>query len=145
MIFKTTDSFELKLVFMDVGGALIYSEKDSDIRGFTDLLPDGISFQGSYQLYAASYCSKWFDINNDKKHEFIAVNIGNNGTLWYVVHVQGVTLANNTIPFTKYDDVKFEDKDGSLYLVCEYSEIDFNSYRYKVSFDGENLIFTPEE
>ena len=145
LIFKTTDSFELKLVFMDVGGALIYSEKDSDIKGFTDLLPDGISFQGSYQLYAASNCTKWFDINNDGKHELIAVNISNNGTLWYLVHSQEVTLANSTIPFTKYDDVRFEEKDGSLYIVCEYSDIDFNSYRYKVTFDGENLIFTPEE
>ena len=145
LIFTTTDSFELKLVFMDVGGLLIYSEKDSDISGFTELLPDGISFQGAYQLYAATYCTKWFDINSDGKHELIAANIGNNGTLWYVVHVQGVTLANNTIPFTKYDDVKFEEKDGSLYLVCEYSAVDYNSYRYKVSFDGEKLIFTPEE
>ena len=145
LIFKTTDSFELKLVFMDVGGSLIYSEKDSDIKGFTDLLPDGISFQGAYQLYAASNCTKWFDINNDGMHELIAINIGNDGTLWYLVHMQGVTLANNTIPFTKYDDIRFEEKDGSLYLVGEYSAVDFNSYRYKVSFDGENLIFTSEE
>ncbi len=145
LIFKTTDSFELKLVFNDVGGALIYSEKDSDIKGFTDLLPDGISFQGYYQLYAASNCTKWFDINNDGKHELIAVNIGNGGALWYLVHVQGVTLANNTIPFVKYDDARFEEKDGALYLICEYSAVDFNSYRYKVTFDGENLIFTSEE
>ncbi len=145
LIFTTTDYFELKFVFLDVGGALIYSEKDSDTHGLSGLFPDGISFRGYYQLYGASYCSKWFDINNDKKHEFIAVNIGNNGTLWYVVHVQGVTLANNTIPFTKYDDVKFEEKDGSLYLVGEYSAVDFNSYRYKVTFDGENLVFTSEE
>ncbi len=145
LIFTTTDSFKLKLVFLDVGDALVYSEKDSDIKGFTDLLPDGISFQGYYQLYAASYCSKWFDINGDGWHELIAANIGNNGALWYLVHSQGVTLANSTIPFTKYDDIRFEEKDGFLYLICEYSAVDFNSYRYKVTFDGENLIFVPGE
>ena len=144
MIFTTTDSFELKLVFLDVGDALIYSERDSDTHGLSGLFPDGISFRGYYQLYAASCCTKWFDINNDGKHELISANIGNN-TLWYLVHSQGVTLANSTIPFTKYDDIKFEEKDGSLYLVCEYSSVDFNSYRYKVSFDGENLLFTPED
>ena len=145
LIFTTTDDFELTLVFMNVGDALIYSERDSDVKGLSGLFPDGISFNGYYQLYATSSCTKWIDINNDGNHELVSVNIGNSGTLWYLVHSQGVTLANNTIPFTKYDDVKFEDKGGSLYLVCEYSEIDFNSYRYKVSFDGENLIFTPEE
>ena len=145
LIFKTTDSFELKLVFKDVGGALIYSEKESDIRGFTDLLPDGIFFQGSYQLYAASNCTKWFDINGDGRHELIAANIGNDGYLWYLVHGQGATLANNTIPFTKYDDIYFEEKNGSLYLVCEYSSIDFNTYRYKVTLDGSNLLFTQEK
>lgn len=145
LIFKSTDSFELKLVFLDVGGSLIYSEKDSDIRGFEHLLPDGISFQGSYQLYAVSYCTKIFDINNDGRHELVAANIGNDGRLWYLVHIQGVTLANGTVPFTKYDHIRFEERDGSLYLICEYRAVDFNSYRYKVSFDGENLIFTPEE
>ncbi len=145
LIFTTTDSFALKLVFLDVGGALIYAAKDSDVGGFTDLLPDGISFQGYYQLYAASNCAKWFDINGDGKHELISANIGNNGQLWYVVHAQGVTLASGTIPFTKYDDVKFEEVGGSLYLVCEYSSMDFHSYRYKVTLDGENLLFTSEE
>ncbi len=145
LIFTTTDYFELKLVFLDVGGALIYSEQDSDTHGLSGLLPDGISFRGYYQLYAASSCTTWFDINNDGKQELISANIGNNGTLWYLIHSQGVALANNTIPFTKYDDIRFEEKDGSLYLICEYSAVDFTSYRYKVSFDGENLIFTPEE
>ena len=144
LIFTTTDYFQLKLVFLDVGDALIYSERDSDTHGLSGLFPDGISFRGYYQLYGASCCTKFFDINNDGKHEFISANIGNN-TLWYLVHSMGVTLANNTIPFTKYDDVKFEEKDSSLYLVCEYSDVDFNSYRYKVTFDGENLLFTPEE
>ncbi len=144
LIFTTTDSFELKLVFLDVGDALIYSERDSDTHGLSGLFPDGISFRGYYQLYGASYCAKFFDINNDGQHELISVNIGNN-TLWYLVHSQGVALANSTIPFTKYDDIRFEEKDGSLYLVGEYSAVDFNSYRYKVSFAGEKLIFTPEE
>ena len=143
LILTTKDSFELKLVFLDVGGALIFSEKDSDTKGFDDLLPDGTSFHGYYQLYGASSCTKWLDINHDGKYELISANIGNN-TLWYLVHSQGVTLANNTIPFTQYDDIRFEEKDGSLYLVCEYSARDFNSYRYKVNFDGEKLIFTPE-
>ena len=145
LIFTTTDYFELKLVFLDVGGALIYSEKDSDTHGLSGLFPDGISFHGYYQLYGASHCTKFFDINNDGNHELVSLNIGNSGTLWYLVHSQGVTLANSTIPFTKYDDIRFEEKDSSLYLVCEYSDIDFNSYRYKVTFDGKNLIFTPEE
>ena len=145
LIFTTTDYFELKLVFLDVGGALIYSEKDSDTNGLSGLFPDGITFHGYYQLYGASSCTSWFDINNDGKQELITANIGNSGNLWYLVHSQGVALANNTIPFAKYDDVKFEEKDSSLYLVCEYSDVDFNSYRYKVTFDGENLIFTLEE
>ena len=145
LIFTSTDSFKLKLVFKVVGASLIYSEKDSDISGFTDLLPDGISFQGAYQLYAASSCTKWFDINNDGKYELISANIGNNGSLWYLVHSQGVTIANKTIPFTKYDDISFEEKDGTLYLVCEYSSVDFNSYRYEITFDGGELIFTAED
>lgn len=145
LIFTTTDYFELKLVFLDVGGALIYSEKDSDTHGLSGLFPDGISFHGYYQLYGASNCTKFFDINNDGNHELVSVNIGNSGTLWYLVHSQGVTLANSTIPFTNYDDIRFEEKDSFLYLVCEYSDVDFNSYRYKVTFDGKNLIFTPEE
>ncbi len=145
LIFTTTDYFELKLVFLDVDGALVYSEKDSDIHGLSGLFPDGVSFQGYYRLYGTSGCTSWFDINNDGKQELISANIGKGGTLWYLVHAQGVALANNTIPFTKYDDIRFEQKGGSLYLVCEYSAVDFNSYRYKVSFDGENLVFTPEE
>ena len=145
LIFTNTDYFELKLVFLDVSGALIYSEKYSDTHGLSGLFPDGISFHGYYQLYGASHCTKFFDINNDGNHELVSVNIGNSGTLWYLVHSQGVTLANSTIPFTKYDDIRFEEKDSSLYLVCEYSDVDFNSYRYKVTFGGENLIFTPEE
>ena len=145
LIFTTTDDFELTLVFMNVGDALIYSERDSDVKGLSGLFPDGISFNGYYQLYATSSCTTWIDINNDGNHELVSVNIGNSGTLWYLVHSQGVTLANSTIPFTKYDDIRFEEKDSSLYLVCEYSDVDFNSYRYKVTFDGKNLIFTPEE
>ena len=145
LIFTTTDDFELTLVFMNVGDALVYSEKDSEIHGLSGLFPDGVSFYGYYQLYGVSNCTSFFDINNDGKQELVAANIGNNGTLWYLVHSQGVTLANSTIPFTKYDDIRFEEKDGTLYLVCEYSSVDFNSYRYKVTFDGENLIFTPEE
>ena len=145
LIFTTTDYFELKLEFIDVGGALIYSEKDSDTHGLSGLFPDGILFHGYYQLYGASQCTKFFDINNDGNRELVSVNIGNSGTLWYLVHSQGVTLANSTIPFTKYDDIRFEEKDSSLYLVCEYSDVDFNSYRYKVTFDGNNLIFTPEK
>ena len=73
----------------------------------------------------------------------IYANIGNS-SLWYFVHALGETLASDTVPFTKYDDIRFEEAGGSLYLVCEYSSVDFNSYRYKVSFDGENLIFTQE-
>ena len=145
LIFTTSDDFALKLVFIDVGYALVYSESQSDTKGLSGLFPDGISFSGYYQLYTATSDTEWLDINNDGKHELISVNITSSGTLWYLVHSQGIALANNTIPFMKYDDVKFEKKDGSLYLVCEYSSVDFNSYRYKVTFDGENLIFTPEE
>ena len=145
LILTTKDSFELKLVFIDVGGALVFSEKDSDTKGFDDLLLDGTSFHGYYQLYGVLSCTSWFDITGDGKQELVAANIGNSGTLWYLVQSQGVTLASSTVPFTKYDDIRFEEKDGSLYLVCEYSAVDFNSYRYKVSFDGGNLSFTLEE
>ncbi|MBR2930027.1 MAG: hypothetical protein IKC32_02240 [Clostridia bacterium] len=144
LIFTTDDYFELKLVFHDVGGSLIYSEKDSDTHGLSGLLPDGVSFRGYYQLYGASHCTSWFDINGDGSQELISANIGNGGRLWYLVHAWGVSLANETIPFTRYDELRFEEKDGSLYLVGEYSSTDFNSYRYKVTFDGAKLIFTPE-
>ena len=143
LIFTTTDSFELKLVFKDVGGALIYSEKESDTHGLSGLFPDGIAFHGYYQLYVSALCTKWFDINDDGNQELIYANIGNS-SLWYFVHALGETLASDTVPFTKYDDIRFEEAGGELYLVCEYSSVDFNSYRYKVSFDGENLIFTQE-
>ena len=145
VIFTTYDAFALRLVFLSAGDTLIFSEKDSDIKGFSGLFPDGVSFHVYYQIYTASGVIKWFDINGDGKQEFVFAHIGNSGELQYIVHAQGVTLANNTIPFTKYDDARFEEKDGELYLVCEYREGDFNSYRYKASFDGENLVFTPEE
>jgi len=144
LIFTSSDSFELKLVFLDVGGVLIYSEKDSETRGLSGLFPDGISFYGYYQLYGTSYCAQWFDINNDGRQELIAANIGDNGTLWYLVHSRGVTLAQDTVPFTKYDAIRFEKKDGSLYLICEYSSGDFNSYHYKVTLDGDALMLTEE-
>ena len=54
-------------------------------------------------------------------------------------------LSVSTISFTKYDDISFKEEDGTLYLVCEYSSVDFNSYRYSVTFDGENLLFTRED
>ncbi len=145
LIFTSTDVFELKLVFLDVGDALIFSEKDSDTKGFEGLLSEGASFRGYYQLYGASRSTGWFDINDDGQHEFIFLSVGNNGTLHYIVHTYGTTLANKTIPFTRYDEARFEEKNGELYLICEYSDKDFNSYRYKVSFDGEDLTFTYEE
>ena len=145
LILTTTDSFELKLVFIDVGGALIFSEKDSDTKGFDNLLPDGTSFHGYYQLYSATSCTERFDINGDGKYEFVFANIGNNGMLQYIIHRQGTTLANKTTPFIKYDEIRFEIRDGSLFLVCEYGDGDFNSYKYLVTYDGKNLNLTPEE
>ena len=145
LILTTKDSFELKLVFIDVGGALVFSEKDSDTKGFEDLLPDGTLFHGYYQLYSATSCTEWFDINGDGKYELVFANIGNDGILQYIIHSQGTVLANKTTPFTKYDEIKFEVKDGSLFLVCEYGDGDFNSYKYLVTYDGDNLNLTPEE
>lgn len=145
LTFTTADSFKLKLVFLDVGDALVYSEQESDLKGFDGLLPDGISFQGYYQLYAAASCTEWFDVNNDRKHEMIFANIGNDGSLWYIVHIMGKTLVNKSIPFTKYDDIRFEIKDGLLYLIGEYNDVDYNSYRYLVTFSGNDLVFSREE
>ena len=145
VIFTTDDQFAIKLVFLDIGDKLIFSEKDSDIKGLSGLFPDGASFHVCYKIHTASGTTQWFDINGDGKQELIFANIGNNGELHYTVNAQGAALANNTIPFTKYDDARFEEKEGSLYLVCEYSSRDLNSYRYKVSFDGENLLFTSEK
>ena len=145
LILTTTDSFELKLVFIDVGGALVFSEKDSDTKEFDDLLPDGTSFRGYYQLYSATSCTEWFDINCDGKYEFVFVNIGKDGTLQYIIHRQGKTLQNKTTPFIKYDEIKFEIIDDSLFLVCEYGDGEFNSYKYLVTYDGKNLSLTPEE
>ena len=143
LILTTTDSFELKLAFIDVGGALVFSEKDSDTKWFDDLLPDGTSFHGYYQLYSATSCTELFDINCDGKYEFVFASIGKNGMLQYIIHRQGTTLANKTTPFIKYDEIKFEIKDDSLFLVCEYGHGDFNSYKYLVTYDGENLNLTP--
>ena len=145
LVFTTDDYFALKLVFLDVGGALVYSEKESDTHGLSGLFPDAVSFHGYYQLYGASSCTVFYDINEDGKQELVSVNIGNGASLWYIVHSQGATLANKTVPFTKYDDARFEEKDGSLYLICEYGDTDFNIYRYLVIFNGEDLVFTPEE
>ena len=145
VVFTTDDQFALKLVFLDVGTALVFSEKDSDIKGLSGLFPDGTKFQTFYQIYATAIETAWFDINGDGTQEFILVNIAKSDTLWYVVHSMGATIANKTIQFTGYDDARFEVLDGKLYLVCEYREVDFNSYKYLVSFDGEDLILTSEE
>ena len=145
LIFTSTDYFELRLVFLDVGDALIYSKADSDVRGFENLLHDGIAISRYYQLYGASSCTEWFDINGDGKYELIAANLGNGGTLWYLVHGNGATLAQDTVPFTQYDDISLEERDGVLYLVCEYSGCDFNSYVYRVEFTNGKLAFTEVE
>ena len=144
LIFTTDDQFSLRLVFLDVGGALVFSEKYSDVKGLSGLFPDGVAFHSPYQLYAALGCTAWFDINGDGIQELVFVNFGNGGDLNYIVHARGVTLANNTVPFTKYDDAWFEKNGGRLYLVCENREQDLKSYRYAVTFDGEKLIFREE-
>ena len=144
VIFTTDDSFELKFVFLDVGNALIFSAKDSDLKDFGGPFEDGETFGGFYQLYGAARDTAWLDINGDGNQELISVNIGKDGTLWYLVHSLGQTLANKTVPFEKYDDIRLEESGNSLYLICEYGDRDFNSYKYLVTFNGESLIFTPE-
>ena len=144
LIFTTSDSFELKLVFLDVGGTLIYSEKDSDTRGFEELFPNGASFNLYYPLYYAQSATKAFDIDGDGAAEIIFANVSSKGALYYIIH-RFKTIQEKTIPFEAYDLISWEVSEDALYLVCEYRERDFNSYRYKVSFDGENLIFTPED
>lgn len=144
LIFKTVDSFKLKLVFLDVGDALIYSESESDTKGFDNLLSDKVSFQGYYKLYRASSTTQAFDIDGDGSLEVVYANISSDGTLYFIIH-KYKTIQEETIQFKSYDLISFEVSENSLYLVCEYQEGDFNSYRYKVSFDGENLILTPEE
>ena len=144
LIFTTSDSFELKLVFLDVGGTLIYSEKDSDTKGFEELFPNGASFNLYYPLYYAQSATKAFDIDGDGAAEIIFANVSSKGALYYIIH-RFKTIQEKTIPFEAYDLISWEVSKDALYLVCEYRERDFNSYRYKVTFDGENLIFTPEE
>ena len=144
LIFTTSDSFELKLVFLDVGGTLIYSEKDSDTKGFEELFPNGASFNLYYPLYYAQSATKAFDIDGDGAAEIIFANVSLKGALYYIIH-RFKTIQEKTIPFEAYDLISWEVSKDALYLVCEYRERDFNSYRYKVSFDGENLIFTPED
>jgi hypothetical protein len=145
VIFTTDDSFGLKFVFLDVGNALIFSAKDSDLKDFGGPFEDGETFGGFYQLYGAASDTAWFDISGDGKQELISANIGQGSSLWYIVHSEGQTLSNKTVPFEKYDDIRFEAIGDSLYLMCEYGDKDFNSYRYLVTYDGEDLILTPEE
>ena len=142
LIFRTRDYFDLKLVFLDLGNGLIYSEKESDTASFDGLLPDGLSFRGHYQLYNASSCTQWFDVNGDGKYEAVFAQINAEGALWYLVHGNGKTIAQKTVPFTNYDNLKLQAEGDRLYLIGEYKENDYGSYRYEVSFDGTELIFT---
>lgn len=145
LIFKTTDSFELTLVFLDVGNALIYSESESDTKGFDNLLSDGVSFNGYYQLYRAFSATKAFDIDGDGKLEVIYANISSDGTLYYIIH-RYKTIQEGTYALKEaYDSLSFEIKNGSLYLICEYSDTDFGLYRYKVDYDGAELTFNMEK
>ncbi|MBE6634851.1 MAG: hypothetical protein E7617_01445 [Ruminococcaceae bacterium] len=144
LIITSRDSFGIKLVFTDTGDALIYSEEKSDTKEFDRLLPDKASFSGYYQLYGASQDSIWCDIDENGRYEILLANIGSDGALHYYLLSMGEIYANNSIPFTAYDDIRFEEKDGSLYLIGEYKEGDFNSYRYRVTFSENKLIFTLE-
>ena len=117
MIFTSDDQFAIKLVFLDAGDTLIFQEKDSDIKGLSGLFPDGISFHIFYQLYSVSGATEFLDINSDGKVELVFANLGKNGKLHYIVHAQGVTLANNTVNFIKYNDIRFEQEEDSIYLV----------------------------
>ena len=145
LIFKTTDSFELTLVFLDVGNALIYSESESDTKGFDNLLSDGVSFNGYYQLYRAFSATKAFDIDGDGKLEVIYANISSDGTLYYIIH-RYKTIHEGTYALKEaYDSLSFEIENGSLYLICEYSDTDFGLYRYKVDYDGAELTFNMEK
>ncbi len=143
LIFTTTDSFELKLVFLDVGNVLIFSEKDSDTKGFENLLPEGVSFHGFYHLYRVASATKAFDIDGDSFPEIIFANVSNGG-LYYIIH-RYKTIQEKSIPFESYDLISWEVSENSLYLICEYRDGDFSSHKYLVTFDGEDLNFTYEE
>ena len=145
LIFKTTDSFELTLVFLDVGNALIYSESESDTKGFDNLLSDGVCFNGYYQLYRAFSATKAFDIDGDGKLEVIYANISSDGTLYYIIHRYKTIQEGPYALKEAYDSLSFEIKNGSLYLICEYSDTDFSLYRYKVDYDGAELTFNMEK
>ncbi len=145
LIFTSDDDFALKLTFLDVGNMLIFSEKDSDIKGLSGLFPDSTSFAFSYTIYNGSRASKFFDIDNAGGAELLYVSIGKDGTLHYIVHSMGEALANKTIPFTRYDCISFEERDGSMYLVCEYEDGDLNRYYYRISFDSEELSLIYED
>ena len=86
-------------------------------------------------------------MNGDGKVELISVslNVGKEGKLWYLVHSMGTTYANETVPFTKYDCAELEVIDGSLYLLCEYADKDLATYRYRITLEGDKLIFTEEK
>lgn len=145
LTFTTDDDFALKLVFIDVGERLIFSEQDSDTKGLVGLLPDSAKFAASYELYNAGTETKWFDIDGDKNTEFVFVNISDSGKLNYIVHRMGMTLANKSLDFENYDYVSLTELNEALYLVGEYKDGDLKKYYYKLSFDGENLFFDREE
>ena len=145
LTFTTDDDFALKLVFIDVGERLIFSERDSDTKGLAGLLPDSAKFAVSYELYNAGSAGKWFDVDDDGNIEFISVNLSGDGKLGYLIHRMGTTLTNKTLEFESYDYVSLKAIDGSLYLVGEYKEGDLGKYYYKLSFNGEDLIFEREE
>ena len=137
----TEDDFALKLVFLDVGDALIFSERESNTRGLSGLFDDGATFHSYYRYQRRCSDTKAFDVNGDGAFEVIFAYIGEDGTLYYMIH-RYKTLVEGTVPFTAYDHISFEEEGGSLYLDCEYSDKDMSVYRYRVTLDGEELIFT---
>ena len=142
LIFHTVDSFDLTLVFQDNGDALIFREEESDLGGFDGLLPEGTTFRGYYQLYGVSSATIFADFIGDTRPEFLFLNVAADGTLQYIIHRTGETLANSTMPFIPYDSVQLKEENGELYLLCEYSEKDFHLYRYRLTFDGTELILS---
>lgn len=138
----TDDTFALKLVFHNLGDALLFDEGASETKGLSGLFPDGTPFTRRLQLYGVSSATEFTDIDGDSVQELIYINLRDDGLLHYFISKRGASIADKSIPFPKYDHISFEKANDTLYLCCEYSEGDLGVYRYKVVFDGDDLLLS---